>query len=250
MASKKKFKKRIVELLIIIVVMILGHFFPNLTENINGIDNTQVQSAMPYELSNIPEYAGEPYVIINNNIPNFDKQDYTTKSFEKYSKLDSKFGRCGVAYANISKETMPAINEERESITSVIPSGWKQKKYDGLVDGDYLYNRCHLIGWQLTAENDNKQNLITGTRYMNVEGMLPFENQVAEYLNKKVNKNKHVLYRVTPIFEGNNLVASGVQMEAYSIEDNGEGVCFNVYVYNVQPGISINYQTGESWLAK
>lgn len=250
MASKKKFKKRIVELLIIIVVMILGHFFPNLTENINGIDNTQVQSAMSYELSNIPEYEGEPYVIINNNIPNFDEQDYTTKSFEKYSKLDSKFGRCGVAYANISKETMPAINEERESITSVIPSGWKQKKYDGLVDGDYLYNRCHLIGWQLTAENDNKQNLITGTRYMNVEGMLPFENQVAEYLNKKVNKNNHVLYRVTPIFEGNNLVASGVQMEAYSIEDNGEGVCFNVYVYNVQPGISINYQTGESWLAK
>lgn len=151
-------------------------------------------------------------------------------------------GRCGVAYANIGLDTMPT--EERESIGQIKPTGWKTVKYD-CVDGKYLYNRCHLIGYQLTAENANKKNLITGTRYLNVEGMLPFENQIADYIK---DTGKHVLYRVTPIFEGNNLVANGVQMEAKSVEDNGEGICFNVYIYNCQPGIEIDYLTGESKL--
>ena len=145
---------------------------------------------------------------------------------------------------------MPKDGEERESISFIYPSGWKNKDYGELVDGEYLYNRCHLIGWQLAGENANELNLITGTRYMNVQGMLPFENEIADYLIQKGNKKNHVLYRVTPIYDGNNLVASGVQMEAYSVEDNGEGVCFNVYVYNVQPGITINYATGDSKLAK
>ena len=145
---------------------------------------------------------------------------------------------------------MPDASEEREEISSIRPSGWKQKPYKGLVDGDYLYNRCHLIGWQLAGENANKLNLITGTRYMNVEGMLPFEDMVDDYFEVKKNENNHVLYRVTPIYEGNNLVASGVLMEAYSVEDNGEGVCFNIYVYNVQPGITIDYATGDNSLEK
>ena len=199
-----------------------------------------------YSIGEIPKYEGNPYVVINDNKPEFNEEDYQ-KEFEEYSKLDN-LGRCGKAYANISKKTMPAYGVQRESIASVYPSGWKNKEYKGLVEGDYLYNRCHLIGWQLAAENDNKLNLITGTRYMNVQGMLPFENQIADYLHKKENKNNHVLYRVTPIFEGKNLVASGVQMEAYSVEDNGEGICFNVYVYNVQPGIEIDYLTGDSKL--
>ena len=141
---------------------------------------------------------------------------------------------------------MPADDEEREDITSIKPTGWRQKKYENIIEGGYLYNRCHLIGWQLTGENDNEQNLITGTRYMNIEGMLPFENKVANYI--KENSKNHVLYRVTPIFEGDNLLASGVQMEAYSIEDDGVGICFNIYAYNVQPGINIDYKTGESWI--
>ena len=245
MVNKKNIKKTIIELIIAILVIILGYFFPNITEEIIGANYTQTQNVNSYSLSTIPEYNGEPYVIINNNNPNFDKEDYTTKSFEKYSNLDAKLGRCGVAYANICKEIMPAESEEREEL-SYAPTGWKQKKYKGIVDGDYLYNRCHLIGWQLAGENNNKLNLITGTRYMNVEGMLPLENQVDDYL-EKYPKN-HVLYRVTPVFEGDNLVANGVQMEAYSVEDNGKGICFNVYVYNVQPGIIIDYKTGESWL--
>ena len=247
MVNKKNIKKTIIELIIAILVIILGYFFPNITEEIIGANYTQTQNVNSYSLSTIPEYNGEPYVIINNNNPNFDKEDYTTKSFEDYSELDI-LGRCGVVYANIGKETMPDSDEKRGEISSIKPTGWKQKNYGDLVDGEYLYNRCHLIGWQLTAENDNELNLITGTRYMNVEGMLPFENKVAEYI--KENKKNHVLYRVTPIFEGNNLVASGVQIEAYSVEDNGKGICFNIYVYNVQPGISINYKTGESWKTK
>ena len=249
MSKKNNLKKRIVELLLIIVIIIIGYFNPNVKETINTVINEHTGSTISYNLNDIPEYEGKPYVTINNNIPYFDEDDYTTKSFEKYSNLDARLGRCGVAYANICKEIMPAINEEREELTCK-PTGWKQKRYKGMIDGDYLYNRCHLIGWQLAGENDNKLNLITGTRYMNVEGMLPFENEVDDYFEKKGNEKKHVLYRVTPIFEGNNLVASGVQMEAYSVEDNGEGVCFNVYVYNVQPGITIDYKTGESWLAE
>ena len=191
-------------------------------------------------LSDVPEFSGEPYVVINDNEPSFPAEDFTSEGFEEYSPLDD-LGRCGVAYANVGLETMPT--EERGSISNVKPTGWQSVQYD-FVDGKSLYNRCHLIGFQLTGENANRQNLITGTRYMNVDGMLPFENLVADYVKETEN---HVLYRVTPIFEGNNLVASGVQMEAQSVEDKGEGVCFNVYVYNNQPGVTIDYATGDSW---
>lgn len=193
------------------------------------------------DLGSIPAFSGEPYVAINNNIPDFTDADLITSSFEEYSNLDS-LGRCGVAYACIGTDLMPT--EDRGSIGQVKPSGWHTVKYD-CVDGKYLYNRCHLIGYQLTAENANENNLITGTRYLNVEGMLPFENMVADYIKETGN---HVLYRVTPIFEGNNLVANGVHMEAKSVEDNGEGILFNVYCYNAQPGVGIDYATGESWL--
>ncbi len=191
------------------------------------------------DLSKIPAFSNKPYVTINNNQPGFTSSDKTTTSFERYATLDSK-GRCGVAYACIGNDLMPT--GERGNIGSVKPTGWHTVKYAG-VDGNYLYNRCHLIGWQLTGENANEKNLITGTRYMNVDGMLPFENMVADYIKETGN---HVLYRVTPIFKGNNLLASGVQIEAYSVEDNGDGICFNVYCYNAQPGITINYADGSS----
>ena len=190
-------------------------------------------------LADIPEYSGKPFVVLNDNWPDFDIEDLTTEPFEIYSELDS-LGRCGAAYANVCLEIMPT--EERGSIGQVKPSGWQTVKYD-FVDGKYLYNRCHLIGYQLAGENANERNLITGTRYMNVTGMLPFENMVDDYVEETEN---HVLYRVTPIFEGNELVARGVQMEAFSVEDEGEGICFNVFVYNVQPGVVIDYATGES----
>lgn len=204
-------------------------------------DNVNNEQEKTYNLSEIPVYNGEDYVVINDNKPEFTEEDITTTSFEKYSDLDN-LGRCGVAYANISKETMPT--EERGSIGMIKPSGWHTVKYD-IVNGKYLYNRCHLIGYQLSGENANEKNLITCTRQMNTEGMLEFENKVADYVERT---NNHVLYRVTPIFEGDNLLASGVQMEAYSVEDNGEGISFNVYVYNVQKGIDINYSTGDSKL--
>ena len=191
----------------------------------------------------IPEFDGSPYYVIGDNRPDFDKKDLTTESFEYYSPLDS-LGRCGYAVACIGQDLMPT--EERGSIGQVKPSGWQTIKYD-FVDGKYLYNRCHLIGFQLTGENANERNLITGTRYMNVEGMLPFENMVADYIRETGN---HVLYRVTPVYDGDDLVASGVQMEAYSVEDDGAGICFNVYVYNNQPGVSIDYTTGKSTLAE
>ena len=194
-----------------------------------------------YTLEDLPEYSGEPYVVLNENVPDFPQEDETTNSFERYSPLDD-LGRCGTAYANIGTDLMPT--EERGSIGQVKPSGWQTVKYD-CVDGKYLYNRCHLIGYQLSGENANEENLITGTRYLNVEGMLPFEDQVADYVQETDN---HVLYRVTPIFEGDNLLASGVVMEAKSVEDDGTGVCFCVYVYNVQPGVVIDYATGASWL--
>lgn len=198
------------------------------------------------DILNIPEYSGEAYVEVNGNKPFFTESDISTDSFEYYSELDS-LGRCGVAFANISREMMPT--EERGEIGSIKPSGWNQAKYEGIVDSKppYLYNRCHLIAYCLTAENANEKNLITGTRFMNVEGMLPFEERVARYLNDYDN---HVLYRVTPVFEGKNLVAGGVLIEAYSVEDNGTGISFCVYCYNVQPGIEIDYRTGESWIAK
>ena len=194
-----------------------------------------------YDLSEIPAYSGEPYVVLEDNMPDFAEEDMTTTSFESYSPLDS-LGRCGVAYANIGVDLVPT--EERGAIGQVKPTGWQTVRYD-IVDGRYLYNRCHLIGFQLTGENANEENLITGTRYMNVEGMLPFENMVADYVQET---EGHVLYRVTPIFQGEELVARGVEMEARSVDDGGEGICFHVYVYNVQPGITIDYATGESWL--
>ena len=195
-------------------------------------------------IEGIPDYAGDAWVAIDDNIPRFtEEQRKTTKSFEQYSELDS-LGRCGEALACVGKDIMPT--EDRESISSVYPTGWEQEKYDSkLVDGAYIYNRCHLIGFQLTGENANKQNLITGTRYLNIEGMLDFENMIADYVKETGN---HVMYRVTPMFAGKNLLASGVRMEAYSVEDNGEGICFHVFAYNVQPGITINYATGENWL--
>lgn len=190
-------------------------------------------------LEEIPAYSGSPYVEINDNNPFFTDADLTEEAFESYSDLDS-LGRCGQAYANVGKELMPT--EERGEIGSIKPSGWHTVKYD-CVSGKYLYNRCHLIGYQLTAENANEKNLITGTRYLNVEGMLPFENMVADYVEET---NNHVLYRVTPYYEGDNLLASGVLIEAKSVEDEGDGILFNVYCYNVQPGISINYANGDS----
>ena len=196
-------------------------------------------------LSDIPEYSGRPYVVINDNVPSFNKYELTTKGYETYASLDS-LGRCGGAVASCGREIMPKPEEERVSISAVKPSGWVQAQYDS-VSGKYLYNRCHLIGWQLSAENANKRNLITGTRYMNTEGMLPFENMVADYIRETDN---HVAYRITPIYDGNDLVATGVQMEAYSVEDDGEGICFNVFCYNVQPGVEIDYTTGRSWASE
>lgn len=194
-------------------------------------------------VNNIPEYSGEDFVALNNNVPNFDEKDKTTTSFETYSPLDS-LGRCGEAYANIGRDLMPT--QKRGDISSVKPSGWLNKKYDtSLVDGGYIYNRCHLIGHQLAGEDANERNLITGTRYFNVDGMLPFENMIADYVKET---NNHVLYRVTPVYDGDDLVAKGVQIEVYSVEDDGEGVLFNVFVYNVQPGIKIDYKTGDSEL--
>ena len=184
-------------------------------------------------------YDGKPYVVINDNDPDFTDADMTTTSFERYGELDG-LGRCTTAFANIGKDLMPA--EKRGPIGEVKPTGWQTAKYDN-VDGKYLYNRCHLIGYQLTGENANEKNLITGTRYLNVDGMLPFENMVADYIKET---NNHVLYRVTPVFSGDNLVASGVQMEAESVEDNGDGILFNVYCFNAQPGIAIDYATGDS----
>ena len=201
-------------------------------------------SASTLDLSSIPAYTGSPSVEVDENEPQFTDDDKSRSGFEDYSELDS-LGRCGVAFALIGEETMPT--EERGKIGSIKPSGWHTVRYDGLVEDDYLYNRCHLIGFQLAGENANPKNLITGTRYMNVEGMLPYEEEVADYVHRTDN---HVLYRVTPVFEGENLVASGVQMEAWSVEDDGAGVSFNVYCYNVQPGISIDYATGESSLAE
>ena len=203
---------------------------------------TEQPTVTAVSISDIPAYDGSgAYVAINNNIPYFTEADYTTTAFENYSALDS-LGRCGVAYANVCQEIMPT--EERGSIGQVKPTGWHTVKYD-FVDGKYLYNRCHLIGYQLSAENANTKNLITGTRSLNVDGMLPFENMVADYVKETKN---HVLYRVTPIFNGNNLVATGVLMEALSIEDKGDGICFNVFCYNVQPGVTIDYATGDSAL--
>lgn len=229
-----KFKKSILCLLLLFLVL------PIVGCTNNNKPNDPV-SKETIQLSDIPEYSGSPYISVNDNVPSFTEEDLTTKSFEIYSDLD-ELGRCGQAYANISIELMPT--EKRGSIGQVKPTGWHTVKYD-FVDGKYLYNRSHLIGFQLAGENANEKNLITGTRYMNVNGMLPFENMVADYVKETEN---HVLYRVTPIFKDQDLLASGVHMEAMSVEDKGEGISFNVYVYNVQPGVLIDTATGESQL--
>lgn len=198
------------------------------------------EGASAFSIWEIPAYSGTPYTEVNDNKPYFTEADLTTQSFETYSELDS-LGRCGVAYANVGQDLMPT--EPRGEIGAVKPTGWHLVKYDN-VDGKYLYNRCHLIAYMLAAENANPQNLITGTRYLNTQGMLPFETKVCDYIK---NTGNHVLYRVTPIFDGDNLLADGVLMEAYSVEDAGEGIQFCVFAYNVQPGIGIDYATGDNW---
>ena len=231
--KKKKYLNKILTFLVILLVSYLGYFIKD--EFVKDTDINVYNGS----IEEIPAYDGNSYIYINDNIPNFEEKDKNLQSFEYYSKLD-KLGRCGVAFANVSKDTMPT--EERESISDIKPSGWHTVKYD-IVSGKYLYNRCHLIGYQLTGENANEENLITCTRYMNATTMLQFENEVANYIQET---NNHVLYRVTPYFEEDNLLAFGVQIEAYSVEDNGEGLQFNVFIYNVQPGIIINYETGDS----
>ena len=228
MTKKLSLGSVVVILLLLVLYFILPSQEPNVIPGVS--------------LSEIPAYSGEPFVILGNNIPRFTQEELRSESYEFYDDLDA-FNRCTYTMACIGRDLMPT--EGRGDIGMVKPTGWVTAKYD-FVDGKYLYNRCHLIGFQLTGENANERNLITGTRYLNVQGMLPFENMVADYIKETGN---HVLYRVMPIFDGNNMLASGVTMEAWSVEDNGEGICFYVYAYNVQPGVEINYATGESWLA-
>ena len=232
-----KFNKKIITLLIALLLAFGFKFDEDISEFINVLLYPKVS----YAMENLPIYYGEDYILIDENEPKFTDEEKNREVFEKYSELDY-LGRCGVAFAKLGIESMP--NEERESIGMIKPSGWQTKKYN-IVDGQYLYNRCHLIGFQLSGENANEENLITCTRYMNAGVMLEFENKVANYIEET---NNHVLYRVTPMFENENLVANGVQIEALSIEDNGKGIKFNVYIYNVQPGIEIDYKTGKSYL--
>lgn len=237
--KKSKLTKIITSLVILIVLFISYQFHDEIQNFVDDITGNNIS----YALEDVPEYNGKEYVILNDNIPEFNENDKITKTFERYSNLD-KLGRCGVAYANISLDTMPS--ETRGSIGMIKPSGWHTVKYD-IVDGKYLYNRCHLIGYQLAGENANEKNLITCTRNTNAKVMLKFENEVANYVKET---NNHVLYRVTPIYKNGNLVASGIQMEAYSVEDNGKGLQFNVYVYNIEEGIEIDYATGDSKLVE
>ena len=194
-----------------------------------------------FKLSDIPAFTDSPYTVVNGNIPFFTSSDLTETSYEYYSELDS-LGRCGVTMACVGQDIMPT--EKRGKIGAVKPTGWHLDKYD-FIDGKYLYNRCHLLGYQLTGENANVCNLITGTRYMNTQGMLPFENSIADFVHTT---GQHVLYRVTPVFEGSELLARGVLMEAYSVEDEGKAICFNVFCYNAYPGIGIDYSNGDNWL--
>jgi len=245
--SRKKKKQSNIwfSLLILIAFFMISYYRENMEEATTSLkkDNisNNVEKVPSYSLEDIPPYDGKDYVVLDNNKPHFKEEDYASEEFEYYSELDS-LGRTQVAFANIGVSLMPI--EKRGSIGGVKPSGWHTIKYD-IVDGKYLYNRCHLIGYQLTGENANEKNLITCTRNMNASTMLKFENQVADYIDET---NNHVLYRVTPIFEGTNLLANGVQIEAKSVEDNGKGISFNVYIYNVQDGIEIDYSNGESKL--
>lgn len=258
-----KKSKSVLRIILVLCIAVAAFFFPELFEDTESVflpeksgfdeskseveasrptdisSSTEASESFVFDLSQIPKYSGEAYVEINGNSPTFTKDEITVKAFESYAELD-ELGRCGIAFANVCIEIMPT--DKRESISSIKPSGWKSVTYD-FVDGKSLYNRCHLIGFQLSGENANWQNLITGTRYLNVMGMLPFENMVADYVKETEN---HVLYRVTPIFSCDELVARGVWMEAYSVEDEGDGVCFSVYCYNIQPGVVIDYATGDS----
>ena len=236
MKMSKKTKKLLMSALSLLLVLLITWVADTWFSQEEPVTNVS--------LDQIPAYSGEPFVVINSGEPFFEEKDLVTQSYEQYGELDD-MGRCTVTMACIGKDIMPT--EDRGDISSVKPTGWVQNFYDN-VDGKALYNRAHLIGFQLTGENANKRNLITGTRYFNVEGMLPFENMVADYLHE-FPKN-HVMYRVTPIFEGDELVARGVLMEAMSVEDDGEALCYCVYVYNVQPGITIDYATGENWETK
>lgn len=222
---------------VILVALFLGMNLGRL-----GQESTDIPYSYQQEQSESQEQA---YRVNGDNIPDFTEEEKNnTTAFEYYSVLD-ELGRCSVAYANVCPQTQPT--QERGEIGHIKPSGWHTVKYNGLVEGNYLYNRCHLIGYQLTGENANERNLITGTRYMNTKGMLPFEDQIDDYVDATGN---HVLYRVTPVFEGSDLVAKEVRLEAWSVEDRGEGVCFDVTCYNIQPGIQIDYATGESRLAQ
>lgn len=242
MRSMIKEFRRVTWFLLILLAVVNGAFISGCSSKQKNINSEQVteDKTKTTDITSL-RYQGKAYTVINDNNPDFTESDMTTDSYETYGELD-EFGRCTTAYANIGRDLMPT--EKRGTIGEVKPSGWQTVKYDN-VDGNYLYNRCHLIGYQLTGENANEKNLITGTRYLNVEGMLPFENMVTDYIKETDN---HVLYRVTPVFEGDNLVANGVHMEAKSVEDNGDGVLFNVFCFNVQPGISIDYSDGNSHL--
>lgn len=239
MAVKRRIKKdnklNFISAIVLVTALCVGYLSKYKTEAY------EVSNEVNYNIGSIPVYEGKDYVVLNDNVPEFDSEIINTNTFEIYGELDS-LGRCTKAFANVSRDTMPT--EERGSIGMIKPSGWHTVKYD-IVSGKYLYNRCHLIGFQLTGENANEQNLITCTRQTNTGAMLEFENKVANYIKETGN---HVLYRSTPIFEGDNMLASGIQLEGLSVEDDGEGIKFNVYLYNVQEGIEIDYKTGESSL--
>ena len=236
----RKFKKALIFILTLVILLSGGY----VVKDNYFSSSTSLESLHIDGLDEIPEYSSYPYVFIGSGHSDLlDTEDWDP-GYESYSS-DSE-GRCTTAEALVGTETM--TTEEREDISSVTPTGWDNKRYDSeLVDGGWIYNRCHLIGYQLTGENDNADNLITGTRYLNVQGMLPFENEVADYIRETGN---HVMYQVTPVYEEDNLVASGVVMEAESVEDSGEGIDFNVYCYNVQPGIEIDYSNGDNWILK
>lgn len=243
MAKRKRRKKRTKRISKLFLLLLCACLMLLPDQFADDLRNLIMPTAPSIQLEEIGAYSGQPYVVLNENRPSFTEDELTSNSYESYSDLDW-LGRCGVAMACVGRDLMPTV--ERGSIGQVKPAGWHTVKYD-IVDGKYLYNRCHLIGYQLTGENANERNLITGTRYLNTEGMLPFENLVAEYVRQTGN---HVLYRVTPIYEGDELLARGVQMEARSVEDGGEAVCFHVFVYNAQPGVTIDYATGDSWLTQ
>lgn len=237
---QRKINKKSLDIIIILAIIITISMVLLYNKDLFKDNN---HDSINYNVQNVPKYNGLSYAVINDNQPEFSQEDITRSFKEEYSELDH-LGRCGVAIAKVGIDTMPT--EKRGSIGMIKPTGWHTVKYD-IISGKYLYNRCHLIGYQLTGENANPKNLITCTRYMNTVGMLEFENKVADYIKETDN---HVLYRVTPVFEKDNLLANGVQIEAMSIEDSGKGISFNVYIYNVQEGIEIDYKTGDSYLKK